>query len=249
MPGIHDIDKYIINVRLAIYTGFYQMVCPESPTIFGRNVYHVCAIIYVGFVVVVLTSIPAGLYYWTDNTSQFVLGLILLINYIFSCCKIVTIIRNSKKIWECKEVTRIDYMTSYKRYNYDVLIKCVARSARITRIHSKFCYCLLILWYLVPIVFNNTSMNIKQRDGTYRNYRLNVHNLYMPATSAETYNEYFSYFYVLEVVFGLSYIMFTVSFDNFIVSMCLAISSQVETIGTAFSSMGHESENVLKIST
>lgn len=246
MPKIHDIKKYIINIRLAKYTGFYQMVCPESLTIFGRNVYHVCAIVYVGFIAVILTTIPAGFYYRINNTSTFVLSLIILVNYVFSCWKIITIIRNSKKIWECKEVTRIDYMQSYKEYNYDVLNKCMARSTRITYIHSKFCYSILILWYLMPIVFNNTRMNIKQRDGTYWSSRLNVHNLYMPAVSAETYDEYFSYFYTLEVVFGLCYIMFTVLFDNFIVSMCLAISSQVETINSAFISVGHKSEEIIK---
>lgn len=246
MLRIHDVDKYIINIRLAMYTGFYQMVCPESLTIFGRNVYHVCAIVYLGFIAMLLTMIPAGFYYWKNSLSQIVFGLIILGNYLFSCCKVVTIIRNSKQIWEYTEITRIDYMTSYKKYNYDILNKCMVLSTRITCIHSIFCYTLLILWFLLPTLFNDTYMKIKQWDGTYMNYRLNVHNLYMPGVSAETYNEYFSYFYVLEVVFGVCYILFTVLFDNFIVSMCLAISSQIDTINHAFSSVGHEFQNISK---
>lgn len=238
------VSKYIINLKLAAYTGLYQMISPESPTMFGYNVYHVCVITYVGFVATILATIPFGLYRWTNDESQFVMGLILLGNYFFSCYKAVTIVQNSKKIWKCLDVARVDFMSSHRNYDTNLLDECTIRAFRITCVYSIFCYILLVSFYLVPFVLSNTRLTIRQRDGTYWNYRVNVHNLYMPV-SVETYDTYFSCFYVLEVAFGFCYIAFTVMFDNYVVSMCLAISSQIETVRNTFMSLGHESTKTI----
>lgn len=239
----HSVKKYIIDMKLAAYTGLYQMINPESPTIFNYNVYHVCVVIYLGFIAIMLATIPFGLYHWANDRSQFMMELIILGNYFFSCYKIIIIIKNSRKIWECLDVTRINFMT-YKQHDLGLLNKCMIRSFKITYTYSIFCYILLILFYLIPFVFINARMTIKQRGGSYWNYRVNVHNLYMPV-SVETYNTYFSYFYVLEVAFGFCYIVFTVMFDIYLVSACLAISSQIETISNSFLSLGYESTKML----
>lgn len=234
-----DYDKYILNVKLATYTGLYQMIDPPSKTVLGNNVYHVSVIAYVGFVTVLLMLIPVGLYCWANDTNQFFMGLILFVNYFFAIYKVLTIIRNSRKIWDCVEVTRVDFLTSYARYRTEALKKCSTRSLQITYVYSVCCYTLLVLWYMIPFAVRNTHVTVRYRDGTYCDYRLNVHNLYVPVSS-QTYNEYFTCFYVLEVAFGFCYIAFTVMFDNFVVSMCLAISSQIETVAEAFESLGYK---------
>lgn len=235
----HNVSKYITAMKLTAYTGLYQIINPESPKIFNYNVYHVFVVMYLGFIAIMLATIPLGLYHWANDRSQFTMGLILLVNYFFSCCKIITIIKNWKKIWECLDVTRIDFM-KYKKHDLSILNNYMIRAFKITYSYRTFCYILLIIFYLIPHVLINVRMTIKQRDGSYWNYRINVHNLYMPVL-VETYNTYFSYFYVIEVAFGFCYIVFTVMFDNYLVSMSLAISGHIETISNSFLSLGYES--------
>lgn len=239
-----DPDRYIVNLKLAAYTGLYQIVNPDSPTVFGRNVYQVCVALYSVYVTVILASIPVGLYHWTNDTAQFVMGLVLLNNYFFSVFKIVMVMRNARKIWDCVEVTRVDFMSRYGKYDRAPLTGCLRLTSKITKVYTLFCYVLLVAWFLVPFGLKNTFMVIKQRDGTYWKYRVNVHNLYVPI-SAESYNENINYLYVLEVVFGYCYIAFTVIFDTFIVSMCLAIASQMETVNNAFTTLGFEAAKSL----
>lgn len=244
MTDKQNANNYIMNIKLAVYTGLYQMINPGSPKLFGYNAYHVIVIIYVAFIIVLLVMLSVGVFcYWINDTQQFVMGLLQLVNYCFACVKVFTIILYSKKIWQCIEVTRVDFLTSCKMYDSTLLNKCLLRSFRITNVYSLFCYTLMVSWYIAPFVLRNSHMAIKQRDGTYWKYRHNVHNLYLPI-SAETYNEYFTQIYIMECVFGFSFIEFTVIFDIFIISMCLAISSQIETINNALMLVGHEHEQM-----
>lgn len=239
----NDFDKYILDIKLAAYTGLYQLIYPSSGTrtILGYNVYHVSVLAYVSFVAVMLALIPVGLYRCRadDITGQLVMGLILLGNYSFSIYKVIVVMRNSRRIWDCVKVTRIDFLVCHGGYRTDVVKTCLTRSARITYAYSVCCYSVLLLWYTTPFILRNSHITVKYRDGTYRDYRVNVHNLYVPVSSV-TYNEYFLYFYVLDVAFGLCYIAFSVMFGNFVVSTCLAISSQIEMVGEAFQSLGHK---------
>lgn len=240
MP-IPNVDEFILNLKLASYTGLHQMIHPSSGTrkVLGYNVYHVFVMAYMVFVAITLALIPIGMYLWDNDIGQIAMGLILLGNYAFSIYKVVIVMRNSREIWDCVRVTRFDFLSSYGGYRTDVLKLCSIRSNRITYTYSVCCYAVLVLWYMTPFMLRNSKITIKYRDGTYHNYRMNVHNLYVPVSSS-TYNEYFLCFYVLEVMFGLCYIFFSVMFENYVVSMCLAISSQVETIGKAFESLGHK---------
>ncbi|XP_050439123.1 odorant receptor 94a-like [Adelges cooleyi] len=60
-----------------------------------------------------------------------------------------------------------------------------------------------------------------------------------------TYNAYFRVFQFLETFYGLCAIHFSIVFDTLLIAICYSLSSQLETLKSTYSSLGHTPKRVL----
>ncbi|VVC36724.1 Hypothetical protein CINCED_3A012535 [Cinara cedri] len=97
----------------------------------------------------------------------------------------------------------------------------------------------MLVWISSPYVLSKTIVTIKNLDGSYAKYRMNIFNLYFIA-SDETYNKYFNVFYLIEITVAICFTYFSVVFDIVVITICVTISCQLDAIGDAFQSLGHK---------
>jgi len=71
-------------------------------------------------------------------------------------------------------------------------------------------------------------------------YRQNVMNFYL-IVSDETYNANYNTFYIFEALYLTTLVMSFLIFDIVLVTLCIALCSQMQMICSAFKSVGHKS--------
>lgn len=217
----------------------HQMLDPKTPKICGYNKYHVFLMPLVLYVIVVSLINLVGFYYISDLAAlAFYAG--SSSNFLFSCYKIVNVMVHSNDIWECMDITRCDFMKSYRRYDKGPS----ERRWRTQSIRMSYVYVItdlygLFLWSLIPYFFKNDVIAVKETDGTVGNYKINYFNMYL-CVSAETYNNHFGVFVCIELFVLICFLYFTILFDSLIVTMSFAISCQLESITNAISLLDNQ---------
>lgn len=234
---IENRKKTIFNIGLARLISLYQHLNPHSTKIRGYTVYHITNICIGFFMITVSMLGPFGLYHLMNDVIAFIFYLGCIINLPFSCYKIFIIIYYAKDLWICCEIGSYNFL-SYQKYNKHILKTWRRKSTIISSALTTMAIMAIIIWTTTPYIFNKIIVTIKNIDGSYSKYRMNIFNLYF-IVSAETYNKYFNEFYVLETIMGVFYMYFTIVFDILMIFMCFAICSQLETISDGMKSLGH----------
>lgn len=236
--------RTIMNVALAKRIGLIQLLNPETVKYRSYNVYRIAIILGI-----VLYELPLSIvflaqsaYYCTSDTNTSILSLASAENILFICFKIGWVIFYSDDICQCLEVAQFDFM-SYGRYNRRLLETWQSYCMRISYVFfalTWFCY-----FYCVysTLLLKDTFIPVKDPDGSVGDYRFNLLNLYF-FTSSETYNKYFSVFYIVEVVYVSFGVFFFNHNDIIVITLCLALTCQFRMISDAFESVGQNYFNL-----
>ncbi|CAI6364119.1 unnamed protein product [Macrosiphum euphorbiae] len=230
--------QYIFNMKLARIMGLYQILIPSSFSIFGYNIYHIITVFFVSFTFAISMLFPIGLLYLRNDIIAIMYYMGCISNFLLSCFKMVNILYHSKDIWKCIDVTSFNYI-SYKNYDRNVFKNWQSRSIRVTYIYIVIALFAFFCWIFSPCIMNKSVIAIRNIDGSYSKYRMNIFNLYLIASN-ETYNRNFYIFYVIEIIISICYVYFTIVFDVLMLLVCFAISYQLETISNTIKSLGHE---------
>lgn len=236
MDSKHE-KQYIFNMKLAKIMGLYQILTPNSTSIFGYNIYHIVIVFFGSFMFVISMLFPIGLLYLRNDMIALMYYMGCISNFILSSYKMGNILYYSKDIWKCIDVTNF-YFISYKHYDRNLFKNWQTRSIRITYIYIVIALFAFFCWIFSPCVMNKSIITIRNIDGSYSKYRMNIFNIYLIA-SHETYNMNFYIFYTIEIIVSVCYVYFTIIFDVLMLLICFAISYQLETISKTIKSLGY----------
>lgn len=183
-----DDNELILNKMLVKILWFYENVISETVKCRGRyNFYKSIFVILMLYQCLVsLILCLSGFYYWTKNTIQSMMYLMISINIVFANYKMYNIAYYSGDIWKCLSITQFNF-TNYGHQHRRILDLRRNLSIRLTYTFKIMCFLLVIGMAMYPLAFGNTFLQMKDHDGLSSNYRLNVLNLNL-LFSEETYN-------------------------------------------------------------
>lgn len=235
---IKEDDSFSV-INLTKLFGLYQILNPNTTKIFGYNMYHII-IVLIGLLLFAVSMLsPIGLYNLSSNMTEFSFPFGFIYNMLFSCYKMMIILYYSKDVWHNIVVTRFNFM-SYQYYNIQLFKNWQKRAIRIICIFIIISILALSIWIAIPSVFNTTTVTMKNLDGSYSEYRMNIFNLYL-IVSNKTYNEFFYIFYIVEISVCVGYYYFTILFDILTAVFCCSLSGHLETISDKIKSLAYKS--------
>lgn len=227
----HDV---LINLSQFKRYCFYQLFDPNSKTIFNYNAYRIYNIVFIVIIQACIIYSAIGLYMKTDTVDDISILLILFnyFNTILSMLKISVFIYKSDQIWDFIDLTRLDFLTSVRcRDNDKILHERREKLIKVTNFIFILAIIVFAIWMLFPSVIEKKPNERRQ----------NIFNMLYPVSVVE-YNQYFYFFYLIEILMGVFILYYTTMIDIFIVSFCWVTIAQYEVLGRAFESIGYEDE-------
>ncbi|VVC28587.1 Olfactory receptor, insect [Cinara cedri] len=231
--------KYLYSLSLVKLIGLYQILDPETVRIYGYNAYHVGIVLSCLFISAICVPSPLGLYHWSNDLNAFVFYFGCVGNFMLTVFKMINIVYYSEDIRKCIEIARFGFMSSYQHYNMEIFKKWQKWLTSVTFVYVLIVPPLIVVWLISPWVLNKTMVKIKNVEGSYSEYRMNIYNMYLMVTP-QTYNEYYILLYAIEAVLQVAFIYFQIVFDIILVIICSALSCQLETICDAVQTLGHD---------
>lgn len=230
-------NKVAIHLKLFKSMGFYHLLDPNCKKVFNFNVYRL-TLVFFNIIFLCLTIYGNFGYFiemddYTDDITTMMTTYVDIMFFSISL-KIIVFVYNADKIWDVFVVARIHFLISNKcRKNIYILQKYKKLSTKITQIISIVSIGTVIIWSVLPLVYNMTfSHKINQRMG-------NILNCRFPLT-VYTYNNYFILLYIIEfAVLSFGVFVFLAN-DVFIISFGFVIMAQYEIIIKAFENIGYE---------
>ncbi|KAL5236249.1 hypothetical protein ACI65C_003659 [Semiaphis heraclei] len=183
--------------------------------------------------------IISGLYYSPNNIFASVEYGWRGMMSIFVIYRIWVVVYHSNDVWNCLTITRYDF-TSHNLRDRHILDLWRKRSVWITNTMAIMYFMSLVFFVGIFLIFPDDIMTIKFNDGSVGHYRQNLINLILLVTD-ETYNAYYGVFYTIEVSFNVLLANIFFMFDMLLVTLCFAVSCQLQMINAAFESFGYES--------
>lgn len=230
--------KHMFNVLLAKYIGLDHILNPDSAKLNGYNVYHVVSVFLIIYVILVsIITCINGLYYWKAHRNEAILYFGIAETCLFSSYKMSTIIYRSKDISECLSISRFDFTSHSRHRDKSLLEQWRSRIIRITNMYAIVFILSTTLFVLSPMVIGPGESTNKTLNRSLSDYRPNVINLYA-MLSAETYNKYFNAIYLVELSCICLFVFFVIIFDTLLITLCLALSSQLQMIKVALELSG-----------
>ncbi|KAL5236083.1 hypothetical protein ACI65C_003493 [Semiaphis heraclei] len=240
MDTSNEENLHLFNIKLARVTGLYQILDPGTIKFRGRNVYHIAIVIIMLYLSIISTMlIISCLYYSPNNIFASVeygwRGIISM----FLTYRMWIVVYHSNDVWNCLTITWYDF-TSHNLRDRHILDLWRKRSVWITNTLAIVYFMTLVFYAGIFLIFPNGIMPIKNHDGSVDHYRQNLLNLFLIVTD-ETYNTYYGAFYFIEVSFNVWLVNIIFMFDMLLVTLCLAVSCQIQMINAAFESFGNKS--------
>lgn len=232
--------RYVFDWTFGKRVGLYQMLCPDTARVCGRNVFHAVVLAGALYMLAVFAFCPRGLYRLTGDFAAFAFYAGVEVNHLFGCYKIAVVLRHSDALWSCADVTRADFACR-ARHRDDgettTFRLWLARTARIVRAFAGTCAAAYLFWVSTPWAARGAAVTVTNPDRSRTQYRLNIFNLHLTASGA-AYDAHFGWFYAVELLCISFYAYFTFVFDVIMLMMCFAISCQLELINGAIASLG-----------
>lgn len=118
------------------------------------------------------------------------------------------------------------------------------RSTTLTKWIARNFLITMCLWITGPFIVHreNPGQSFDARVNVSRRYE-NIININFPVT-AQTYNEHYFVFYIMEVSIGACIVYGSVLFDVFLMSFCWIVSAHYQSVTTAFEQFGHDSRSL-----
>jgi len=218
-------------------TGLYKILDPNTAKIDGCNIYHIVIVFFAWFTLVVSILFPMGFIYLRNDIIALMFYVGCISNFMLCYFKVFNVLYYSKDIWKFIYVTKY-YLTLYKHYNTNVLKNWQTRSTRVMYLYFIIMFIGFSFWFFSPHALNESTVTIRNIDGSYGKYRLNIFNLYL-IVSDETYNMYFYVFYVIEIIMHICFLYFTIVCDIIMILISFEIISRMEIICIACGSLNY----------
>lgn len=242
-----DEETLAINLKLFKLIGFYQIIDPNSPTLFGYNIYKLvnCVLIVITTTITVVGM--SGNVIGADDLEDHDFKDLQLLFYI-GCMtivyvKLIMVMRHSEQIFHLFTVTRKSFLTSkHCKKNWHKIVNCGRQFRRIFPFYFFFFFMTGILWTSMPVIINNyTDIGKVQNDMSVGRKR-NIVNLRFPV-SVSTYNTFYGVFFSVECLL-VSYCTFgLVTFDLFLIALLLITSGHYEVVSSAYESFDFKSKH------
>lgn len=235
-------EKYAINLTLFKIIGFYQLVDPNGPKMFGYNVYKLVNITLITVTTVITVVGLSGFVYTSNNSKDDIFKIMQLLFYI-ACItvgnmKMIIIIYNAKQIWNLFNIAHESFLSSENCRKYYLNLKCCGkRFERTFQWYIFIFFMTAFLWIVVPIIIlNNHQIGHTKTQNNENTYMINVVNLKYPIT-VNTYNTFYKFIYVMEVMIVLYSAYGLVAFDTFLIAILQLISTHYEIISLAYENL------------
>jgi len=238
MMGSRDGEQILYNPVKPI--GLYQILDPGTVKFRGYNAYRVVVALLMLCLSIMATLIGAtGVYYWNTARTTSIISLTMSLSYFHVCYKAWFVMSRSDVIWECLSVARFNY----NAFGLQDGRRRLARAWRNRTVRALYAYGIIVLFALsvyvtCPLVFDDTTVPVVRMDGSAGNYRQTVYNLHLFGETV--YNDYFGWFYCAEVSCLMIYLLFTGMFDATLITVSATLLCQLQTVGTAFQSVGQK---------
>ncbi|XP_060881539.1 uncharacterized protein LOC132953015 [Metopolophium dirhodum] len=233
-----------LNLSTYKQLGYYQLLDPKGPHIYGYHLYKTILKIFLLIVQFITIFGVMGFFIKMEDTdtdpsksNSFEL-IIILTNCSLSSLKMYTLISNSKIIWDLFDLTRTDFLrcSRHSQLITENFVKRCKKSTTITKWIARSFLIGLILWVMGPFIANEeyTKPNTVHR-------HKNIINIKFPVT-VKTYNNYYFVFYLMEVAVGFCIVYGSVLIDAYLMSFCWIISAQYQSVTKAFTTFGYNEQ-------
>lgn len=222
--------------------GFYQLLNPNGPRVYGHHVYGSALKLFLLVVQLVVIFAAIGFFAGAGDdgdgtTSPFEI-IIILTNCTLSSLKMYMLVRNADVVWELCEMACADFLRCSRRdaaIERD-LAKRWRRATAVTNAIARSFLVGMLLWFYGPFIDRGGD----DAGGTCAaRRRKNIINARYPVT-AEFYNEYYFAFYSAEAAVGFCIVYGSVLVDAYLMSFCWIISAQYQSVVTAYEKFGHD---------
>lgn len=231
----------VLNLSMYKQLGFYQLLDPKGPHIFGYHIYRTVIKIFLLIVQFITIFGAIGLFI-DEEDSGATFGksysfeiIIILTNCILSSLKMYMLVSNSNIIWNLFELTCVDFLkcSQHSKSITANFVKRCKKSTTITKWIARSFLIGLILWMMGPFI---TDKKYEEPNASHR--YLNIINLKFPVT-VNIYNDYYFVFYLMEVAVGFCIVYGSVLVDAFLMSFCWVISAQYQSVTKAYETLGY----------
>lgn len=231
--------NYIFDLTFMKILGLYQIFNFKTIKMSGYNNYHI-SIIILGLYVITISMINMNFLFWLANDiTAFMYYSGIFINFLLSSYKILNIIYFSKDLWKCMvDITNCNFL-SYQHYNKNLFKNWRSITILVLYIYAVLTIVAIVGWIVTTVIMKVTFITVRNHDGSYSKRRMNILNSFYMVPD-NIYDNYFNIFFIMDVILFISYDYFIIIFVNIIIIMCLAFSSQTETICNGIASLGYD---------
>ncbi|CAH1710664.1 unnamed protein product [Aphis gossypii] len=236
-----EVSNVAINIKLYKLLRFYHLFDPNSTDIFGYHFYRFTGIFITVFIQLFVLFGLLGCFMEMEDTindiEQFIFIFVNLSNFL-SVMKLCVFTYKAKNTWDLFDVTCIHFLKSEKccKYRNEILEKVRNKSIKLTNFIFGFATMTFIIWTIYPLVVN--LFLIKTDQNNLQRYQ-NIFNMRYPVT-INTYNQYYFFFYTIEMIMGFFILYNSILIDTFLVSFCWVLIAQYEILSEAFGSIEYK---------
>jgi len=241
MMSSFEVSDVAINIKLYKLLRLYHLFEPNSTEIFGYHFYRFTAILITVFIQLFVLFGLLGCFMEMEDTindiEQFIFIFVNLSNFL-SVMKLCVFTYKAKNTWDLFDVTCIHFLKSEKccKYRNEILEKVRNKSIKLTNFLFGFATMTFIIWTIYPLVVN--FFLIKTDQNNLQRYQ-NIFNMRYPVT-INTYNQYYFFFYTIEMILGFFILYNSILIDTFLVSFCWVLIAQYEILSEAFGSIEYK---------
>lgn len=239
-------ENYVFNFRLSKFIGLYQILNPCTKKYYNQNVYHIIIILLSVYIFSISILSPIGLYNLINDAIPFAFYMGTIEQFFFSIYKVLNIVYYSNVLWKCMINTNNKFM-SCGLNNRNIFNYWQNYSAKMALIYIIMICFIILIWASCPLIFNKTIVTVRNLDGSYSIFKINIFNVYVPI-SDEVYNKYFTIFYIIEFIALILFITFSTIYDIFMIMICYTFVCQLEMINDGLKKLMHNKSSAGSIS-
>lgn len=234
--------NYAISFFPLKYIGFYQMVNPNSPKMFGYYNSHMIHIFLIMLTTIVTVIGLTGFVYNNDeplkNEFQYMQIYFTSTLQMFANIKSIMIICNADEVWKTFFVANETILSNkYCKKNRWKIMNSKEYSRRTLILYVFVFFMTAMFWILLSIF-----LNIVEPATNKYIRKINIFNLKYPI-KVETYNKYYSVVYIIEAILCFYCAFGLVAFDVFILAELQLISTQFEILSSVYEDSVNIDEN------
>lgn len=239
MDRLRDKDV-TIHLDLMVRFGFYQIFNPNSKKIFNCNVYQFFLIVITVVEYCALTFGMLGCFVKTgDFTQNLLLLCIILYNHII-IGRLIIYLYNTCTFWSVLNIAKINFLTSKQcRKNDKILYEYGKRSRKLLNVFFIVVVSTFVQWIIFPLVFKSFN---EETENLNNKRTMNIIDMRYPV-STYTYNQYYIWFYLIDLIITTYVMLGSIIFDSFLFMFCFVIIAQNRVLAQSFKNIGYENKS------